>query len=629
MGSLKKNYYKFLDNLPTPAVLAKTPIWLLAVYAICLILSLELLYMSGWLPLLSPILLKAGIYWPLADFIYHIVVLLPFVVALCVKFVNYAFYRPRTPKNKPPSYALKIADLTWDMNDNSRGWYIGGQTGIGKTVAIALMIHEYNASMGRKKITKKGTIYPWGGVMLDEKGDFGETAEDIFAYWGRSDDLCYIRVRKDSDSEDWIPKNRFNILSYKYIPSMTYAKIILDTAKQLAKAQGDGGGGGGSSQHFHSLAQWGIGKAIELLRAMEELHIANNVPFAERAYPSLDRIFYMLNDKNYFENYYYNNVIPFLGESALDDSNVNPLVPPKNTLEKLLNPYAYFTRTYWPKMEEAPEEGSGIRSTIQTFLQYFTHPAIVEVLCRDNTVEFTDIDKGKVFCVAIPQNLSTERQFVNLLFSLFYYQHARSRFDLPKDKLALCNQLIIWKDEAQRIITKEDQNVEILRAAKSTTVISTQALISLFPPLGGKENAKPTINSLTNRLIFLSNDKDDARLNAEFFSESIFKKRGFSYSSKSGSSFNTNDAVGYNVPVELLTDKKRMAKFSALIGHTNGEVRRVYMVPRDSKTNRPTSWWRPLCPRHKDFRTVRRWSWLGIERPFYILKIPKPVIESK
>lgn len=545
---------------------------------------------------------------------------------------NFLWFKPPNPKAPSPPYALKIGDLEWDIDDAARGWLITGKTGQGKTVAITTLMHQFNAACkGVKDKNGNYTEYPWGGVMLDEKGSYYQTAVDVFKYWGRSDDLIVLKTRPENASQDWKPEIRFNILSYDYIPYNTYATIIMDTAKQIAKSSGSDGGGG-NSFHFQTMAQIAIGQTIEFLRAIRDLQLEAGWKHEDTAFPSMTRIIHLLNRRSYFDQFLQQHIVPVAGLAFLDDTGVDPVARARTPMERARKAYAYFTQEYWAKATEAPEEMSGIKSTIKTFLEFFTQDDIAEVFCQDNSVEFTDIDKGKVFLIAMPQSLKTERQYIATLLNLFFYLHARSRFDLPSKVLKKRNFIINWRDEAQRNVTQQDQDTEILREARATTVIASQSTSSLLPPLGGNEKASPILLNLTNRIHFRSADEACAKRCAEHIGKLKFKKRSVSYSGKSGASVSTSREYGYIIPPEMLCDDEQMPKFAAIVYHTAGKVRRYYMMPRDSKTPKLATWWisaKGIAPNKLRYNFYKFLYRIGFRIAFIPMRIPKPDVQAR
>jgi len=542
------------------------------------------------------------------------------------------YWTPPSPSSLRPKHALKIADLTWDINDACRGWLITGTTGTGKTVGIVTLMHQFcDAQRGEKNPDGSYKIYPWGGVMLDEKGSFWEVVVDIFKFWDRPNDLILLKTRTAEEAEltNWKPQRRLNLLSYDYIPAETYAALIIDTTTQVAQQMGSSAGGG-NSHYFMSQAQIGMARAISLCRATRKLQLAKGVPESKCVYPAMDRIILLLTRKEYFTEFFRNEVVAYAGDDVANFAAI--------TTERSDSPFevarkdsAYFMKNYWVK---ASEELSGIKGTIETALSFFIADDIAEVFCRDTTDQITSMDKGKVFLVAMPQNLKTERLYVNTFLNLFFYQHCRSRFDLTKKQRSTLNMLVNWRDEGQRSISKQDQDVEILREAMATTIIATQGQPSLIPPLGGKEKAAPVLGNLRNRIAFQAFSEECAKMTADHFGKTKFRKTSSS-SSSSGLSTSSSLEENYLIPPSDFVRAEFLPKFVACVYHTSGKVRRIYMTPRDPATNGTAHWWPGSLFSAKGrelailmLRTTPKIFILAsifkFSKPFWILKIPKP-----
>ncbi len=70
------------------------------------------------------------------------------------------------------------------------------------------------------------------------------------------------------------------------------------------------------------------------------------------------------------------------------------------------------------------------RGTLSTYLEFFLNPEISEVFCADEpTFSVSEIDAGKIVCLAMPQKFQSERLYINTILKLSYYFHALSRFD--------------------------------------------------------------------------------------------------------------------------------------------------------------------------------------------------------
>lgn len=97
------------------------------------------------------------------------------------------------------------------------------------------------------------------------------------------------------------------------------------------------------------------------------------------------------------------------------------------------------------------------------------------------------MDRGKIFCIDVPQDYTTERQYVFTVVKLLLYRHALRRYALPPYQKYALNQLIYVGDEFQNAITAShdgtsDFNViDRLRDCMLMLIVSAQAFESLIP----------------------------------------------------------------------------------------------------------------------------------------------------
>jgi type IV secretory pathway TraG/TraD family ATPase VirD4 len=165
-------------------------------------------------------------------------------------------------------------------------------------------------------------------------------------------------------------------------------------------------------------------------------------------------------------------------------------------------------------------------------LGFFTHPDIAEIFCSDepNTIDITDVDKGRIFCTALPQTFQTERRYINTYIKLLFYTHAMMRFDKPKSERKGENLLIALMDEFQALATASedgisDHNViDRLRAANCCLILGMQSDASLFPVLG-KETAQVLTLNCRSRIAFRQPDPEGAQAVAEFIAKIEKKKK--------------------------------------------------------------------------------------------------------
>jgi hypothetical protein len=169
-------------------------------------------------------------------------------VSICAVFAAWTLFA--TQADGGP--VLRLAGLSWSMEDFVRGWLITGRTGSGKTQcainAITFQVFQ--------------NVPYWGGVCLDQKGLYWEILVKMAAHFGREKDLTLLQTRPLGKDELWRPVHTINITGNPNVPASTYAKVIVDTAASLT-------GGRGQNPFFPTKAQIAIQTGFEVLRHME------------------------------------------------------------------------------------------------------------------------------------------------------------------------------------------------------------------------------------------------------------------------------------------------------------------------------------------------------------------------
>jgi hypothetical protein len=482
--------------------------------------------------LLSPIvLLSVGLLLISSWFLYPIagwISLSPILISLPV-----AFYlapgRPRT------HISASLAGFQWDRNDFCRGWLVTGDTGAGKTFAINALLHSVFQNEP-----------DWGGLCCDEKGIYHETLVRMAKRYGREQDLLLLQTRPDQVNDDWTPPTRFNLLSDETIPWSTYATIIVDTASSLAS-------GGEDKGFFKTQAHVNIGRGIQFFRLLGLV-------------PTMHHLLEMLQ---------YQPVLRAM---------LRQLEPLKDEG----NPEARECHDHFANgfLHQPSEQLGGVISTIYNYLNYFTNPDISEVFgAEENSFDFAALDDGAIICISLPQKHQTERRYITTILKLLFYTHALRRFDprppgnrKPEDD----NLLICWQDEAQRFITESDGNVDVIRQARTTTVLAAQSKLSFLPALGSKEKAEVTILNLRNRIIFKAADRSCAESSADFIGKRMRWKRSYTRGRGNHSTTRTEEEEYLIKPFELMS----LPKFTAIVKHCEKghRRRRIHPIDADGKT---------------------------------------------
>jgi hypothetical protein len=434
---------------------------------------------------------------------------------------------------------LKIGGLTWTKDDFCRGWLITGRTGTGKTTAaINQMLWQVTKNCPK-----------WGGVCVDDKGLYWETLSTMFRKLGREQDLILLQVRPEGSGPEWKPQHTFNFLDEPRLHDSAKAKIICDVAGSLGQR---------SEQSFFKLQA-----QIQMEFAFKALRCAGFSVTLANAYEFLtsDALF--------------DDVMDFVAKSGTEEA------------QDLIDHSQAQLRS------QPTEQLGGVKTTIANYLKYFTAPDIAAVFCpKQASFRFSDIDRGKVVCISIPQRYQVERRYINTLLKLAYYAHALTRFDKADDQRAGENLLILWADEAQRIITSasdgmSDHNVvDVIREARATVVAATQSYTSLIPPMGDEQKAKVLIANLANRITFCAADEDSAKIAADTLGKYEGKRQTVGYSGGHRTTSWTPEHRHYVAPHEF----RRLPKFHAVVQHSEGQFKRLKMRPT-APDGRVPSWY--------------------------------------
>jgi hypothetical protein len=179
------------------------------------------------------------------------------------------------------------------------------------------------------------------------------------------------------------------------------------------------------------------------------------------------------------------------------------------------------------------------------------------------------------------------------LLKLVFYSHVLLRFDRTAKERANDNLLILWADEAQKIVTANhdgtsDYNVvDVMREAKATVVAATQSYTSLIPPIGDEQKARVFIANMANRVMFKAADEESAKIAADTLGKKKYRKRTYGYSAGKRTMSYSEEEKYYIEPHEF----RRLRKFQAVVRHCEAGFRRVVLPPR-AADGRVCDWFR-------------------------------------
>ena len=357
---------------------------------------------------------------------------------------------------------LSFAGFRWTRDKANRHFFFSGDTGSGKTSGMNGLLA---ALMSRNPTM--------GGLVMANKGDEWFYLEWLAKKHGRTGDIIRLRPRLVGESID--QPNRLNVTGDARLPFTTRARILVDTAAALnpkdEKSFFKVKGAGHISRAFELLSD--IGRPVTATNAYELLTSEKALKAAlddlTKKEPSLRRIqLSELMEKNYLQN-------------------------------------------------AAKEQLAGELGTSQNYLEYLGTPEIAEIFSSNepDTCSFADVDKGKIFCIDVPQDYTTERQYIFTVAKLLLYRHALRRYALPPHQKYALNQLIYVGDEFQNAITAShdgtsDFNViDRLRDCMLMLIVSAQAFESLIPPQT-KEQADVLALNLKNLFMYRAASETDA-----------------------------------------------------------------------------------------------------------------------
>lgn len=357
---------------------------------------------------------------------------------------------------------LRFAGFSWTRDKANRHFFFSGDTGAGKTSGMNLLLEDM--------IRRNPTM---GGVVMANKGDEWFHLEWLAKKYGRTQDIIRLRPRQVGEGDK--PLHRLNVTGDIRLPFTTRARILVDTAAALNPKD--------EKSFFKVKGAAHIGRALELLADIGRPVTATN------AYSLLT------------------------SETALKDALT--LLTEQEPTERRIRLAETLEQTYLK--HEAKEQRAGEIGTSQNYLEYLGTPEIAEIFSSNeaDTCTIADVDKGKIFCIDVPQDYTTERQYVFTVIKLLLYRHALRRYALPPWEKYALNQLIFVGDEFQNAITAShdgtsDFNViDRLRDCMLMLIVSAQAFESLIPPQT-KEQAEVLALNLKNLVMYRAASEVDA-----------------------------------------------------------------------------------------------------------------------
>ncbi len=468
------------------------------------------------------------------------------VVALCAIFGTWAIFSA----DHSGKTIVRLGGLSWTMEDFVRGWLITGRTGSGKT----------QSAINTLTFQLFQNVPNWGGICLDQKGLYWEILVKMAAHFGRGDDLVLLQTRPLGKDMLWRPPHTINLTGNPDVPASTYAKVIVDTAVSLT-------GGKGGNPFFVTKAQLAIQTAFEILRHLE----------AYVTIPNIHRL--LLNKED--------------GQAVIEELANYGDLRSKDLLA-----------AFRSHLEQPPEQLGGVEGTISNYLDFFMHPEIAEVFCANEpSFSVSEIDTGKIVCIAMPQKFQSERLYINTILKLSYYFHALSRFDKPAGEREKDNLIVLFADEGQEIITgaesafADHRAAGVIREARATIVLATQAYTSIHGSLD-KRYADVLMLNLSNELIFTVANHDSAVIASKNIGEREVVEKSWGWNAGKRSYNYQRKIKPFFEPYRL----RKLSKFHAIIRHCEKPFRKRLIPPINPDGTFP-KWFRSFRPDY----ALRQW----------------------
>jgi len=428
------------------------------------------------------------------------------------------------PRNK---VVMKVGGRKFTYDDLCRHLLISGDTGIGKTLALNECLHSL--------LDRDENI---GGLIIDEKGLYFRVVREMLIKHGRLEDGIFLRVGNPGDHA-FKPAHRLNLASSRSFSKI--ARMLVDAGSAVA--------GGKEHAFFTVQATTAIAMGLELL------YESNHTPVT------------------------LSNVYDHLMNADLLKETIR-LLRKMYATERRMELVRYFENTFLSS--EAPEQREGVQGSVANILGYYGNaPALREVFSSTlpNSFEVSDVSRGKLICLSIPQAYAAERKAILNVFKILFFQHALARFDHydPKTIWNDKNLLILVADEYQSFITASagmsDYNVvDRLREAKCALLATTHSCpVSLVPPHHGrKDMAEALLANIRNRIIFRCPDASSAQEAAQWVGTKMRKRANRTRTSRKGSASLESFEEFRFTPERL----RRLPKHVAIICHCRKRSRK-------------------------------------------------------
>lgn len=430
---------------------------------------------------------------------------------------------------KKEPVVCRLSGLEWTQEELCHGTMITGAIGSGKSCALLNFVDQIFQNSPN-----------FGGLWLDAKGSSHVDLLRIAKRHGREKDVIILEVPFEGRTA--YPQQTLNLMEAGGMGPEIVAEILAEISTQ---GQTDG-----KSAHF--------------FRSQTVEHVSAGLRF-------LKHIKKPVNAKtlqNFLCNIYeMRDVLKSLGGRTEEGKDGRQMFIPDD------NPWAdHWWNSY---LGQAPEQLSGVISSISNALACFTSGPVADVFSSDSTVDINDINNSKIICVTIPSIYPRQKDAVNQFMKSLFFSFGKLRFDRRKFSNQTENLLLCFLDEYQRCASVSDiRSMDVLRDSKCAFITACQDETSLIPVVG--RDVQPVlVGKMRNRVIFAAESAASAQASADL----IGKKRIWrnSYGSSGGKPSSNRSLVDDHIILPQYFS--RLKGHKCVILHTNRSVKKNVKFP--------------------------------------------------
>lgn len=431
------------------------------------------------------------------------------------------------PKPKKP--AVRLGGLTWTREELCHSVMLTGAIGSGKTCALNALVDQVFQQ------------FPdFGGLWLDAKGDSHAHLLRIAKKYGREKDIIMLEV--PFEGRHTYPKQTMNLMEAGNMGSEVVAEIVAEISTQ------------GESK----------GKNSSFFRAQTVEHVAKACEFFKATHAPLNA----KNLKDFLcDPYGMRKTLEAMGmHTVKGPDGEDRQIPDDNPL----------TDHWWSYILQAPDQRSGVISSIANALTCFASGEVAEIFSADSSVDFNDINNGKIFCVTIPSSYPRQKAAVYQFIKALFFSFGKRRYDLRKFANSREPLILCMLDEYQASASPNDvMSVDKLRDAGCAFIAACQDESSLTPVVG-RDIQPGLVGKFRNRFIF----KPESPESDEDKSKIVGKKRIWRTSyGHSGGKQSSNRAIVDDYIILPQFFRRKLKTNRCVILHTNGKYKKNVKLP--------------------------------------------------